>query len=458
MNVVNSPGSISQFIQQTSTATISSALSIWISNATGSDANTGLSSTAPLKTFAAFIKRYGVSPIVSAVVTITFLDATVAEDLTFEPYLQSGGQVIIQGTLTSVASGVLTVDHQRSQASGLALEISVNANLDAYVGSALFYDSTANCYAWIGKVVTAWNGVAGHYRLCPTFRVLPSTVTILATEVAPVSADAFSVYTMTVFTGAVRFHAKGAVIFVAPNGMFAQFCDFRSSTIVDSFVGNDAHLYMFSCRFSSTVFGTYMSGNVLTYNCCSPTGAGAITFGASGPASWQWRGGLFLIAPGFGEPGFTIFSQGTLFQGVTVNLGHPGCFVFGTEVLFMDWSNAAVQVDRGASFFVNGPSNSIAGLSAVAGSYVFEVRCGVVQCLPSTWTGGVQARGADTATYDFKLNGATSGAAYDTTVAPPALTTVRNFTIANLDLATNAAGFGGGVNSGFAAASMTRIR
>lgn len=215
--------------------TISSALSIWISNSLGNDNNVGTSSVTPLKTFAEFINRYGISPQVSAVLTITFLDATVAENITFEPQMQNGGQVFFLGTATTVASGTITtVNQQRTPASGLALEVSPAQNWDGYIGTTLLTHDASGGQFWIGKIVTAGT----RYRLSSLLTVSPGSSPSPTEIINMANGDSYTLSTITVFTGFVRITSKGALGYTNPMSVWIERCDFRGSGGLSVFNGN----------------------------------------------------------------------------------------------------------------------------------------------------------------------------------------------------------------------------
>ena len=437
--------------------TISTTLSIWISNSLGNDSNNGTTSGTPLKTFAEFINRYSVSPIINngAILTITFLDATVSEPINFEPQIFTNSKVYWNGTATVVTSNsTMTVNQQLTPASNLSLEISPGINLDGYVGAALFTNTTLGASAWIAKIVTAGT----RYRLSPLIAYDQSNASIIAgiTISTPANGNAWTVSTLTQFTGGISLRAHGPGISGPANGLIINNCDFTSpSTVIGNFSGDSADLILINSRIGTPVQGSFIQGRVYAVNPCIPATSGQVYTGFIGAASPQFFGGLSLATLSFTKPSNLTIQLWHLLQGVSINMNCPGAGIAIYRIQVQDWVNALISIDGGGSVLVYNFAPAISGLSATASTYIFQIKSGIVTLQGGgTWETAITARGADTATYDFKLNGNTVGSPY----VPGSGVTVGEvaYTFVKLDTAAGAGtGFGGSASRADAWASIT---
>jgi hypothetical protein len=439
-------------------ASISAALTLYVSTTLGDDAYDGLAAVAgannagPLATFAEFVRRYGSSPILSAVLNITFLDAAVAEDIDFEPVFLTGGQVLWNGTLSApIAAGNFTVDQAYSLAANTPLEITPGVDLDAQVGAALIVNTTVGGSAWIAKIVTA----ATRYRLSPFIAL--NTTTNAVTSPVPVTGNAFTVNTATSFTGKVRLKAKGA-IGVAPSFFNVLNCFFNSGAGINVFSSETQTMNFVNMRHTSSVASGYFSGRVNHINSCWPVGAATPQFISQNGGQISIKSGLSLVPLLFSRAANVILQTGLLIQGTATSilLNQGGVSVYAQGVMAMDYTTSFAKITGGAALDVNLSPGGVAGSTASASAFVFDVQCGVVNNNSGgTWQNAVGPRVVAPATSDFKLNGQLGGSPY----VPGSGVTVAEvgYTFANIDAAAAAGtGFGGSASRQDAFASLTK--
>jgi hypothetical protein len=415
---------------------ISTSTSIYISNSTGNDGYTGLVGF-PLKTFAEFINRYGISPQISNVLTITFLDATVTEDVIFMPILNTGGSVKMLGTRTTIASGTFTSSPtQRAAATNVSLEITDTTKTWApFIASgdtpAMLVHTISGGTAWPIKD-TGSNKV----RLTPLQKNGPVFATFIPAEVTnAANADAYTLVSLTKFTGKICLEALGT----PATGSTAIF--WFGDAFIDNAVGPSlfVNTTAWADVFNILIFqGSIQCGsNAIYANCMFKAATGTFSV-VSNNTFYIWGGGALenVVLRGRAQifGGFTV-------QGKSVFIAGPA-FVTFTDLMIQDWTNFAVQVDDCGQCAIG----SLSGTSAVAGSFPIRVPCGVVNKTSSTWVLRCPITGADaTVGAGFKLGraGYMQGAPY----SAGALLAETTYTFAHLDAAAGAGtGFGGGTS------------
>jgi hypothetical protein len=268
------------------------------------------------------------------------------------------------------------------------------------------------------------------------------------------SGNAYTLWTLPVFTGIVYLSAQGSAQYSSGVEMWVRYIDVRATTTIPTFVGNMAHLHLVSCRMSSPTYSHFLQEDIITSNMCVPIGSAGVSVSSS-MASIIFYGGLNLVTAAWAKSLFAIFYLGHLFQGCGLQVAHPAMTILCTDAMVQDWSGGAVLVTNGGLFQVNGGGNNLSGVSTVAGSYTFNVQCGIVTLfVGANWATNVQARGQITATYDFLLNSKSQGSPY---VAGSGIAATEvTYTFAHLDAAAGAAGFGGSTSRLDAFASMTK--
>jgi hypothetical protein len=432
---------------------ISAPLSIYISAATGNNSNTGTTSGTALATFTEFIRRYGINPIVSAPLDIIFLDATVAEDVFFFPIITTTGHVRARGTRTAVANGTgtFTTVQTRSKPSRLAVEVVDSAGRDwtSTVAAQLMVITPnaggAVSYAW---TILSAGLAANRVRLTPPQKLDPTTwYSGGLGEYVPQVGDSYVLYTLTQFTG--NFVMRQTIPGSLPpaNGLrFGSIEDasFTTSILFDGggFIGFTLNVLLGSAARCVIAGGTHV--NLMN------TAAQLVFSSPFNSPSIYGGGTKAAINPGFVS---CTYRNGFIFQGVTLTVSSCASTTI-LDAMFFDWAaGPAIIVDTGGVPQIY----SASGSSAVASTYGIKVKSGTVYNMSGgTWTSAFNLVGTASATQDFLLAGASSGAAYNAAAVPPVFTTVRTFTCANLDLTVAGGGFGGSVTSVLSAAAMVQ--
>jgi hypothetical protein len=434
-DIINSPGSVNQFFSPSLSGVISTPLSIWVSAATGNDANAGTSAAAPLATFAAFVSRYGVSPIVNASLIITFLDATVTEDIFFSPIVGSSGTVVLAGTQTTVASGSLTaVPTQRNATTNTSLEITDSTKTWAtYVGINMIVMTSGS-----GTGAVAWpikDTGSNKVRLTPLVQC-GVAVGPFPTEVATVAnGNTYNLVSFTKFSGAFNIQAQGNETWSSVSAMWVINADFSSAT-------NQPALFTSSSKYGCAANVRY--SGAFTY----ATGSGSfisnalVTAASLGPV--DSNGQTYYLLGGGAINNLTFRTPVTLLTGFTVQGGEIDSYaqcaqVFIGDAMVQDWPVQALRFDNGGLFSIS----KLSGTSTALGSYVIRGESGVAQHLGASWAVSVYARGQATASYDFKIGLPlqTQGSPY---VPGSGIQAAEvTYTFAHLDAAAGVSGFGG---------------
>jgi len=446
--VIDGPSSVGRWLRSPSADfVVASDLALVISASSGDDANSG-DSGSPLATFAEVVRRLGRAPLINATLDITFLDASVSEDVFFYPVI-GNGRVQWNGSLVPLSSSVFAAaPTKRNASANTYLEVTLAS---APAVEALLADASVGGEAWIVKAT------GGNKARCTSLiATSPTTYTTFAPEIASeASGDAYTIYTMTSFQGRFDVVAQGAAVFgILGSGMFwVQYCDFTpfGSARRPSFAARGAQMILKSCRFGTGTSPKISSANLI--NCLwTSTSLGAGFSSPTGGSPVLLQGGGSLISLQVTTPANVQFQTGFLFQNGEVEPTFPGAVAVLGDCMFADWSLSAIKVTGGGAVWL-GIANAMSGVSA--SGVTIRVSCGdVINLAADTWANVIRAYGLSGAP-DFTLNGKTQGSSY---IPGSGLSAVEtSYTIANLDQPAGAGtGFGGSASRQDARASMTR--
>lgn len=159
----------------TPTTPASWAIAQWYldpANATGnaSDANAGTLSSAPLKTVAGLVAKWGTdAPTLRQTTTLTFLSSHTdnSDPMRLNPYLTcpnngsgTGSSLVITGTNPVAHSGTLGAVTAKNRATGQLWQVDIGVDPTPYIGTVLFHDITRGAICFIRGVVDGHPTVA----------------------------------------------------------------------------------------------------------------------------------------------------------------------------------------------------------------------------------------------------------------------------------------------------------
>lgn len=404
---------------------IVSTLSIYISASTGSDSNTGLIGY-PLASFAEFIRRYGETPLILAPLTITFLDATVSENISFHPFIFEGGDLLIKGTRTIVSSGSITsAPTARNAATNTSLEITDSARTWAsHIATHMLVMTSG---AALGAVAFPIKDTGSNKcRLTSLVQSIAGSAWTFA-EVSPSNGNTYDLVSLTKFTWSISIDVSGGSIYSD-----ASFCDALLETY---------KVRLFSSQFSRSsqvaniIMGTgsgFTAGATVYDNMIVSSGSYGLIFSGTEYPFIRAGGTLFYLA--LYQP--VSFRAGFLVQSTNIEVDYMPSFLYIHDMMFQDWSGAAIYIYGGMVL-----AKLLSGASAVVGSHAVSVYQGqFLRYSSTTWASQCPIDGQ--AAHDFTMGhaSATQGAPYNAGV----LAAEQPYTFAKLDTAVASGGFGKG--------------
>jgi len=415
--------------------------SIWHidpANAGASNQNTGLAGS-PLAAIEEYTRRVGSAPRVDAQVDI-FIDSDTpaGDNLVISPNVQPNGFWFLHGGFVQTGAGQLTASRGRVIATNTPVGVTDAAQNWTLRTDEIFVDTTAganlNAMAWIVK-----DEGGGVGRLTSVVQV-DATAQFLqtaATEITPGAVDTYTINRLVKISGDISITPTGPFSFTASKGRvvidkvhFTPSTAGRTPFIV--ILANGPQMALTTCRFgSTTLFG---AGGLLlnVVNCYS-----TVAWNPNSNSRGNVVAGGIRAATYFCEGNWTL-KGGFLLQGASTFNGLYATPIAFTDAAIFDWTGAAVTLDFGSVAQIA----NLWGTSAVAGSFVFNVRRGFVEYEVSAAVALPIAGAVAT----FTINGRTTGPAVDFAAGPPvAFTANRAYTFANLDATVAAGGFGGGV-------------
>ncbi len=407
--------------------------SVHISGTSGYDTGSGTARD-PIMTWLEFIRRFGARPVFAHDVDI-YLDENLTDALVIDFTILPTAKVRILGKRTVVATGTFSAVVARALASNLSVDVT---------------DPNVSWAAHVGKLIVTGSGLSsfiakdlgGHTARCFSFVTDQSASQFgTATEGSPVAGDFYTIYDV-VDVGDALIQTHGPAVneagkgkFIVDGVSFNPSATGRSPTVhlacdmTGSFFNN--------CRFvrSTAIFGRVTSFN----NCGFFAPSGGVTVSAS---AVNFYGGGSLVPVNIAT-GRAYFRLGFLLQSAMLLVYSTWSVALIDDMMSFDWTGEAARVQDGAH--LNNFLNGWGGSSVVAGSYPIRIRGGYVSYqLAGSCAAKFPIVGQ--ASYQFTINGTTSGPAYDP--ATNAFTAARNYTFALMDTPVVSGGFNGGTGGG----------
>lgn len=405
--------------------------------------NTGLSAGSPI-THAEFTARIyaGNRANVSSVITVTFIGATYTGAVSIHATILSGGQLVYQGTRTTVSGGAsaFTAFAARNAAANLPnLGTDAGQNWNANVGN-LVVDTQAGprfgAASFVAKQTAAGIGRLGSFLLFS-----PTTTVFSPTETTPLGTDTYAIQTLTQLTGSIDIDVDGpANLVTAGTGKFvADSFNFANANVMGAHSAGPSS-YLTNC--TVTAGGAMRVSGFQLVNVFANGGSIVQEAPSEADTTSQWGGGFLGANNNQLVPSDVFYRSGVLFQGFKLTVGNNAIANIA-DAGFFDAVGAVITATDGGNVTALNAA-AIWGSTAGAGSFPLNAQQrGVV----FNESGGTWALAVPMTTVSTTL-----GLDLSTTAAPVSATTwanlaVQNITIASLDLATGAAGFGGRVTN-----------
>lgn len=377
---------------------------------------------------------------------VTFQDTVMASDLICSLGVLTGN-VVFQGTRTSVATGTIGARIARAKATNVFTQITdLVQTWGPLVGKkgVIVTSASGNVGATFTVTVDLGAGVAE----ISTLEYWNDQTTFNApTEKIPAVGDTYMIFTGTRLTGRTDIIQVlgGGNVTSGDNASKFQLDSFEiennAAIEIDSLSGPNGNFTftITNCRYLN--INAVMLANVLEIGCVATNLGGYISpgyvFGTNTLYGNVFFGPLTLRAGVV-----TLLSGGTAFIGSAAIIDSFSDTTF-LDCAFRGWSLGAVRVWRGT--VILGTTSCLWGSSSVAGSYAIDHKLGIVAVNTASMVTACPITGQLAGTQDFKISGATSCPPYDPTTRT-FLAPITN-TFAHFDAAAGATGFGQGVSN-----------